>query len=38
MTDLSGAIFYMAAAYLAGEVVGWTLVRLVHRMGRRGRS
>jgi hypothetical protein len=38
VTDVGGAIYIMAAAYLAGEVAGWTIRHLVQRMARRGRS
>jgi hypothetical protein len=36
--DLGGIVFYMAVAYLAGDLAGWTLVRFMHRVARRGRS
>jgi hypothetical protein len=38
VTDVFGLVYIMAAAYVLGELAGWTLRQLVHRMARRGRS
>ena len=36
-TEATRIVFYMVAAYLAGELVGWSAVRIMHRLARRGR-